>query len=294
MADERWEITPDDEEYPQSLFSLDPPPERLYGIGSVEALSERSLAIIGARRATPYGLTVAEMGGRIAAECGIAVVSGGAMGCDAAALRSAQAVGGVTIVVPGTGADTVYPSSSRDVFERAPVSGGCVVSLERWGTQPHRYAFPKRNRVIAALAEALLVTEAGERSGTSSTAECAADLGRSVYAVPGSIFAPESVGSNRLIVSGAAPIASEEDLETRISLDYGVMRLTAGTHRRDLGRILSALVASPMRPDDLANRLGKPPLEILMALSDYEASGVVVRLPDGRYAPSREVYVSQG
>lgn len=293
MTQERWEITPSDELYPASLKDLDNPPKRLYGLGDPTALASSSLAIIGARKATPYGLAVAEMAGRIAAECGITVVSGGAMGCDASALRAAQLAGGVTVVVSGTGADRPYPRTSRDVFEGAPKGGGCVVSLERWGSPPVPYAFPKRNRVIAALCEALLVSEAGERSGTSSTADCAAGLGRSIYAVPGSIFSPESVGSNRLIGEGAAAIASEEDLEMRISLDFGAVRLMAGGQRRELGRILSALVASPMRPDDLANRLGEPALSVLVALSDYEASGLVVRLPDGRYSPSRECLVSR-
>lgn len=293
MASERWEIAGDEERYPRMLQDLDTPPARLYGIGNEAALHSRCLAIIGARRATPYGLAIAEMAGRIAAECGITVVSGGAMGCDAAALRAAQRAGGTTIVVPGTGADVVYPESSRDVFEGAPKTGGCVVAIERWGAQPIPYRFPKRNQVIAALSEALLVCEAGTRSGTSSTAECAASLDRNVYAVPGSIYAPESVGANRLIAEGAAPIVSEEDLELRISLDFGVVRLVGGAVARKMDRVMSALVAMPMRPDDLANRLGLGALEMIMALSDYEASGLVVRLPDGRYAPSKEFYATQ-
>lgn len=287
----RWELTPQDDTYPETLQDFDTPPKRLYGIGSPEVLSSRCLAVIGARRATPYGLTVAEMAGRIAAECGITVVSGGAMGCDAAALRAAQLAGGTTIVIPGTGADYVYPATSRDVFDHAP-NNGCILSLEDWGTPPRPYNFPKRNHIIAALSEVLLVAEAGERSGTSSTATCAAELGRTIYAVPGSIFSPESMGANRLIVEGALPIVSEEDLEMRISMDYGVIRLMSGGVRKDMGRIMSALVAMPMRPDDLANRLGETPLNMLMALSDLEANGSVDRLPDGRYAASRDFYVT--
>ena len=252
---ERWELTPEDGEYPHQLLDLERPPKCLYGIGSREVLSTRSLAVIGARRATPYGIAVAEMAGRIAAECGITVVSGGALGCDAAALRAAQRAGGSTI--------------------------------------PTRAGFPKRNRIIAALSEALMVAEAGERSGTSSTAECASSLGRTIYAVPGSIFSPESVGANRLIVDGALPIVSEEDLEMRISLDFNVMRLLSGGGSREFDRVLSALVAMPMRTDDLANRLGENPLELLMKMAELEASGVVTRLPDGRYAPSKETLLTR-
>lgn len=279
-----------DESYPRRLRDLERPPERLYVRGDPDALGQGGLAIIGARRATPYGIAIAEMAGRVAAECGVIVISGGAMGCDAAGLRGAQRAGGRTVVVSGTGADRVYPDSSRDVFEQAVRGGGCVTSIEPWGTPPLRHTFPKRNRVIAALCDSLLVAEAGQRSGTSSTAETAAEIGRRLYAIPGSIFSPESMGANRLIAEGASIIASEEELEVQIALDFQVTRLVSPGTTRSQSRVMSALVASPMRPDDLANHLGVTPLEILRALSDYETLGLVTRLPDGRYSPSREAF----
>lgn len=286
MEERRQVIMSSEELYPERLGELAGAPSMLYVRGDPEILGGGGLSVIGARRATPYGLAVAEMAGRIAAECGITVISGGAMGCDAAALRGAAQAGGKTIVIPGTGADVVYPASSKDVFDYAASGGGCVVSLENWGSPPLPYGFPRRNRVIAALCDSLFVAEAGERSGTSSTAETAAELGRRLYAIPGSIYSPQSLGANRLIAEGAAIIASEEDLEMQISLDFGVGRLMRQGVRRQGGRVLSALTASPMRPDDLANRLGVPALDVLRTLSDYEASGLVARLPDGRYAPS--------
>lgn len=288
----RYEVRLGDAAYPASLEDLESPPDVLYVVGDPAALSERSISIIGARRATPYGLAAAEMAGRVAAECGVTVVSGGARGCDAAGLRAATKAGGRTVVVSGTGADIAYPKSSCDVFSAA-ANNGCVVSLAPWGTQPQPWAFPKRNRIIAALAQALYVTEAGERSGTAITADFAEEIGRSIYAVPGSIFSPESLGSNRLIANGAAIIVSEEDLETRIALDFGVTRLVMQGQGYHPSRVLSALRASPMRPDDLANRLGKEPLEILRMLADYEASGVVTRLMDGRYAVSRDMLLTR-
>lgn len=291
MGDRRCVLERGRDGWPGRVDELDRPPGRLFVVGDPAALGCAGLAVIGARKATPYGLSVAEMAGRIAAECGIVVISGGAYGCDAAALRGAQGAGGLTVIVSGTGADRPYPDSSRDLFEHASREGGCVVSLEPWGSPPLPYTFPKRNRIIAALCHALLVAEAGERTGTSSTADAAAELGRHVYAVPGSIFSPESLGANRLIASGAAIIASEEDLEVQISLDFGVSRLVCPGLDRHSGRIMSALVASPMRPDDLANRLGMPALEVLRALADYEAIGMVSRLPDGRYSPSRDLFL---
>ena len=282
-----------DERYPAMLLDLSSPPERLYCKGSPEALSRPSISIVGARRATPYGVAAAKMAGRIAAECGLVVVSGGAMGCDSAAARAALDAGGSTVVVSGCGADRVYPRSSRDVFERAAEGAGVVVSLEPWGSPPRRYAFPKRNRVIAALSEATFVVEAGLRSGTMGTASVASELGRRLYAVPGSIFSPESAGTNRLIADGAAIVCCEADLESCISLDFDRLRLLEQSMPSESSRMMSALVAQPLRADDLANRFEESVLTVLRALGDYEARGWVVRLRDGRYAPSEEFLLAR-
>lgn len=291
---QRWELTPASQLYPKGMREMENPPQTLYGRGDPEVLGSKCLAVIGARQATPYGLALASMAGRIAAESGITLVSGGALGCDAAAGRGALDAGGRSIVVSGVGADCIYPKSSADVFERSLRQGGAVVAIAPWGSPPQPFAFPARNKVIAALSMAVLVTEAGERSGTMSTALAAAELGREIYAAPGSIFSPESRGANNLIRDGAHIVASEADLEMLISRDFGVLRLLqerVPTHR---GRVLSALVASPMRADDLANHLGMEPLELLRILSDYEIGGVVTRLPDGRYAPTQETLLHSG
>ena len=281
------------EEYPTKLEELPKPPERLFCRGSAEVLSRPSISIVGARRATPYGIAAAKMAGRIAAECDLVVVSGGAMGCDSAAARAALDAGGETIVVSGCGADRIYPRTSRDVFEGAVEHGGAVISLEPWGSPPRRYAFPKRNRVIAALSEATFVVEAGLRSGTMGTASVAAELGRRLYAVPGSIFSPESAGTNRLIADGAAIVCCEADLESCISLDFDRLRLLEQKVPGEASRLMSALAAQPLRADDLANRFEESVLTILRALGDYEAKGWVVRLRDGRYAPSEEFLLAR-
>jgi len=288
-----WDVRIGDEDYPKSLLSLESPPDVIHGVGCVEALSTMCLGVIGARLATPYGMATASMAGRVAAESGITLVSGGAMGCDVAALRGALDAGGRAIVVSGVGADRVYPKSSRDVFERAPQQGGAVIALAPWGAQVHRFAFLRRNSVIAALSTALVVCEAGQRSGTTSTALAATELGREVYAVPGSVFSPESQGANALIRDGAHIITSESDLELLISRDFGVLRLVQERPASPRGRVISALVASPMRADDLANHLGMAPLELLRILADYEVAGAVRRLPDGRYAATEETLLGQ-
>lgn len=265
----------------------------VYVLGDPALLGEECLSVIGARKATPYGIAVAEMAGRISAECGLVTVSGGAVGCDHAATRAALDAGGRTIIVTGSGADVVYPRSSADIFRDCLDSGGAVVALEPWGRGPRRYAFPRRNVVIAALSRSLFVTEAGVRSGTMSTADAALAMDRMVYAIPGSIYSPNSQGTNRLIADGAMIISCEADLETRIALDYNKLHLGAATEGTwSGGKVISALVASPSRLEELSQALGESPLTVLDAISDYEAKGVVERLPDGRYSVTAEAYRS--
>lgn len=291
MDKDRYLIRPSDTCYPELLKDLERAPE-LYVLGDPDILGTETISIVGARRATPYGLAVSEMAARISAECSLTVVSGGARGCDHAASRSALDAGGRTIIVSGVGADLVYPPDSADIFFDAVERGGAIVSLERWGTDVRRHQFPKRNRIIAALSRSLFVAEAGLRSGTMSTAEAAAELCRRLYAVPGSIFSPASSGSNSLIRSGADIICDERDLEQVISSDYGVLRCVTHRTGRPCGDVLSALLASPLRPQELAERLNKDVLTLIKTLSEYEVLGMVVKLPDGRYAPSKDAYLS--
>ena len=281
-----WVVERGSNEYPRVLEELGEPPELIYGIGSVEALAGPSVSIVGARRATPYGLSIAAMAARVAAECGLSVVSGGALGCDHAAGMSSINAGGRSVVVSGCGADVVYPRSSRDLFEQTVSGGGAVISLVPWGRGPRRWSFPRRNQVIAALSKVLVVTEAGARSGTLSTAEAAIELDRIVYAIPGSIFSPNSSGTNRLIAEGARIIPDEQSLSVSIALDYGLTRL-ARPCCREGGPVISALLASPSRPDELAERLNEGVLTLMRTLTDYEARGIVERLPDGRYTPTQ-------
>ena len=286
MSGGRWELARGSEGYPPALEDLEGPPAAVFGIGDPLALLGPCISVVGTRRPTPYGTAVAQMVGRVAARCGLVVVSGGARGCDYAAGRAALDAGGRTVVVAGCGADRVYPSSSADLFRDAAGSGSCVVSIERWGTAPLRYTFPKRNRVIAALSRSLVVTEAGLPSGTFSTAGCAAELGREVYAVPGSIFSPNSAGANRLIETGAAIVADEVALEMRITMDYGLMLLRSEHAPRRDPPIMAALVASPARPEELAAEMGEEVLTVVRNLANYESTGLARRLPDGRYAPT--------
>lgn len=287
---ERWILTRGDDYYPKCLEDLHSPPRVLYGIGDPTLLSAPMLSVIGARRATPYGIAIAEMTARVAVDCGVTVVSGGAMGCDFAAGMSALSAGGKTIVVLGCGADVIYPRSSEPLILAAQEQG-VVLSLDSWKTPPRRFAFPRRNAIIAALGSVLVVTEAGIRSGTMTTAEAAIDLGRTLYAIPGSIFSPTSAGTNRLISEGARIISDESSLAVSLALDFGTVARAQKDQTSPKSRIVSALLASPSRPEELAMRLGEDILTLMRTLTDFEASGIIQRLPDGRYTPTREYHL---
>lgn len=281
--------------YPPGVLDLANAPKRLYMLGNPEALQGPAIAIVGTRRPTPYGIALTELAAELAVESGITVVSGGAIGCDQAAGMKALACGGVHAVVLGCGADVIYPSSSRELIDKTLEAGGAVVSIAPWGTKPQRFLFPQRNRVIAALSEAVFIGEAGMPSGTFSTAEAAMELGREVLVAPGSVFSPESRGANYLISVGACCITDEESLEIALSRIFGVLRHPHGPLREVESadpreqRVLRGLAASPMRSEDIARLAGLDARGCLEFLSDLMISGRVEQLIDGRYALTKEV-----
>lgn len=294
VCDDKLELTPEDLAYPKSLLDLPDAPKRLYVRGDPSILSWPSLAVIGTRQATPYGFAATELAVRIAVKSDIVIVSGGAIGCDQCAGWEAIRCGGRHIVVLGCGADVVYPASSAELVDRTLETGGAVVSLVPWGADPRPYLFPRRNRIIAALSRAVFVGEAGLPSGTFSTAEAADSIGREVLAVPGSIYSPNSRGTNYLITSGACCIADEESLEMAISRIFGTLRFShapVSAPKLDdprANRLLDALTASPMRSDEVARLLTLQSRDCLEFLSNLIVSGVIEQLVDGRYAPTKE------
>lgn len=292
--DSRLVIERGDATYPAGLLELPDAPQRLYVRGSVDVLDHPGLAIVGTRRPTPYGIAATELAARVAVEAGLSVVSGGAVGCDQAAGLETLARGGRHVIVLGGGADVIYPASSGKLIEQTVASGGAVVSIAPWGTRPMRYLFPRRNRIIAALSQAVFVGEAGMPSGTFSTAEAAIDLGHEVLAVPGSIFSPQSRGANYLIGIGACCIADEEALELALSRIFGYLRSSRARGPEHLSddprveRVLRALVSSPLRSDDIARLLGLDARGCLEFLSCLMVEGRIEQLVDGRYAATKE------
>jgi DNA processing protein len=200
----------------------------------------------------------------------------------------------VSIAVMAGGADVVYPRSAHEQLGRIAVSGA-VVSEHAWGKEPLRWMFRTRNRIIAGLSVAVLVTEAAVGSGTFSTAEYADDAGRDVLVVPGSIFAPECAGANRLIRQGAIAITEVDDLRAALEPVLGPVKKDAidevassfGVQGTETDPLLAAIVANPQRPDDLARGLGLDIVTVARRLGRLEADGRIERYRDGRYGIGR-------
>jgi DNA processing protein len=280
-----WRIDRGDPGYPECLESTPQPPEILWGMGD-PLLLRPGLAVIGARRATPYGLSCARMFAGWAAEHGVVVVSGGAVGCDRAAHEAALEADGATVAVLGCGPDVDYPRDGDGLMRRIRESGAVIAELP-WGVGPRAYHFPKRNRLIAGLAKAVLVVEAALPSGTFSTADHALAADREVWAVPGSVLYSGCRGSNTLLTQGALPICDVSDLATALTR-LGLCRdafAQACVLPRATDRLAAALLADPMRPDDAAFALRTDVVTVMRQVSALEQEGVVRRYPDGRYGP---------
>lgn len=299
LEGERFEMTSSDKGFPDALKSIPRPPERLYGVGSASALRE-GLAVVGARRATPYGRSAAKRFASQAAERGIVVVSGGARGCDAVAHEAALAAGCPTVAFLGGGCNKVYPAENAGLFQRIVDGGGAVVSEREWDFPPQPYTFRERNRLIAGLARATLIVEAGLPSGTFSTADEALAAGREVWVVPGAITSENSRGANRLLYQGALPIVDDEAFADALFSAFGILKsaeAAPGERPCEQGAptaeeaVLAALRAEPLGMEALRGIArdacpGRDPLTWLMVwLATAQRDGLIAQYPDGRYGP---------
>jgi DNA processing protein len=289
----RW-IEPGTTDWPERLNHLEHAPRGFWQLGSVGPTAP-SVAVVGSRRATFGGVEIAQSIGRELAAAGIQVVSGMALGIDAAAHAGALDAGGTTVAVLGCGIDVCYPSRHADLRARIAATGS-VITEEPAGTPPLKYNFPRRNRIIAALAHAVVVVEATERSGALSTARWAADLGREVLAVPGSIRARQSSGTNLLIRDGARPFLGVGDLfdaveELREVAPGGAPEAVPQSARAGLERfspplreILARMGMQPVHPDQVGTALGLSPSVVAARLGALELAGAVMSLPGGLVA----------
>ncbi len=205
-------ITPDESKFLQSLSTIAKPPKSLHFIGKLPETEVKTVAIVGTRKPTAYGKEVAERVSRELSQAGIVVVSGLALGIDGIAHRACVAAGGTTIAVLGNGLASVYPSSHRELAAQIIKSGGALLSEYEPTAPALPHQFLERNRLVSGLADAVIVVEAAARSGTLSTAAHALEQGREVFAVPGNITSPLSLGCNALIKQGAIPLTSTQDV----------------------------------------------------------------------------------
>jgi len=271
-----------DAAYPAALAAITDPPPVLWARGNLAALSRPAVAIVGSRAGTPYGLSVAE---RLAADLaarGLVVVSGLARGVDSAAHRGALAVNGSTLAVLGSGADVVYPAEHRDLARRIEADGAVLSELVP-GTPPRKPFFPLRNRVISGLSRAVLIVEAGEKSGSLITARCALEQGREVLAVPGNVLSGRNRGGHALLRDGAKIVESADDILEELSVRVPGRPAPASlTGPEDL--VLRSLPAGEACDlDAIADRTGLPSPRLLPRLFELEMQGLVRRVGGGRF-----------
>lgn len=276
-------LTLSDADYPRALLDCADPPSLIYLKGRAEILNRQGLAIVGSRNPTPQGESDAFAFAQTLAAAGLSIVSGLALGIDAAAHRGALAGDGFTVAVIGTGADRIYPARNRELAH-AICHRGAIVSEFPLGTPPLPANFPRRNRLIAGLSQGCLVVEAAARSGSLITARLAADAGREVFAVPGSIHSPLSKGCHQLIRQGAKLVESAQDVLEELRLPAPAT--TPGPTTiivPESEALLRALGHDPCDIDTLAARACLTPDALLAMLLQLELEGHVASLPGGRY-----------
>jgi DNA processing protein len=286
---DRHIITLADENYPRSMLEIGDPPPLLYAIGRAELLQRPSLAVVGSRNASAQGERNAESFAKSLSDAGLTIVSGLALGIDAAAHRGGLAGASSTVAVLGTGIDTVYPRRNAELAG-AIAAGGCMISEYPLGTAPAAQNFPRRNRLISGLSRGCLVVEAALASGSLITARTAAEQGREVFAIPGSIHSPVSRGCHALIKSGAKLVESADDVLAELagfrSSGYASTLAAPGPEPGEdgpAGGLLTHMGHDPVDVDSLCQRAGMSAEQVSSELLRLELDGRVTVLPGGLY-----------
>jgi DNA processing protein len=282
-------VTLDDPAYPPALLTMPDPPPLLYIKGRLNLLHGRAVALVGSRSATPQGVEDAERFARELSVAGVTVVSGLALGIDGAAHRGGLSGVGGTVAVIGTGADLVYPAAHHALARQIAVQGAI---LSEWplGTPARAANFPQRNRLIAGLVSGVVIVEAAMRSGSLITARLANEMGRDIFALPGSIHAPLSRGCHRMIKQGAKLVETPDD----VLEELGFARLAAARPPAPPGppappvnseaqRLLTALGHAPTTLEILATRTEMEDAALQATLLQLELAGQVTALPGGRF-----------
>lgn len=275
-------VTLGDPAYPDALLHTADPPLLLYAQGRTELLNRAGIAIVGSRNATPQGVANARAFAAHLGGAGLVIVSGLARGIDGAAHEGALDAGGSTIAVVGTGLDRVYPRAHLALAHRIGREG-LIISEYPLGTPPLNAHFPQRNRIIAGLCCGTLVVEAAVQSGSLITARLAAEAGREVFAIPGSIHTPQARGCHALIRQGAKLVDSAQDILEELRPALGTpARAPSPDATQDAPAgdpLLEAMGFDPVPLDALVDRTGRPAAELNARLLELELSGEVARMP---------------
>lgn len=276
--------------YPRLLLEIHDPPPVLYVRGTLTEEDEWAVAVVGTRRASNYGREVTRRLAAGLARSGITIVSGLARGIDGVAHRAALEAGGRTIAVFGCGIDRIYPPEHRKLAKQI-AAHGALISDYPLGTPPEGRNFPPRNRIISGLSLGVLVTNAGKSSGALITAEFAAEQGRDVFAVPGSILTQGSVGTNELIRNGAKLVAKPEDILEELNLTM----VAEQTKARQLlpeddteAAVLEYLSGEPTHVDELQQQMEMSISQVTSTLAMMELKGMVRQVGGMKYVVARE------
>lgn len=276
-------ITLADGAYPQALLEIPDPPPLIYVKGRLDLLNRPGFAIVGSRNATAQGIANAEAFAAALSNAGLTIISGLALGVDAAAHRGGLDGSSSTVAVVGTGLDTVYPARNRDLAHRIAAQG-TLLSEFPLGTPGVAANFPRRNRLICGLSKGCLVVEAAISSGSLITARLATDQGREVFAIPGSIHSPLSKGCHALIKQGAKLVESAQDVLEELGLLQTVAPVAgAAPETTDDHPLLAHIGFDPVDIDTLQQRSGLAIDVLNTALTDLELAGLVESLPGGRW-----------
>ena len=284
-------LTWDNSDYPSLLRQIPAAPPVIFVRGGFEPVDQWAVAIVGTRRLSAYGRLVAHDLATGLARNGITIVSGLARGIDGVAHRAALEADGRTIAVMGCGIDRVYPPEHRDLAHAIVAGQGALVTDFPLGTEPSSANFPARNRLISGLSLGVLVIEAGVRSGALITARFALEQDREVFAVPGNINSPVSVGANRLIQQGAKLVTGIEDILEELNLRMAGEQAAAQVVLPDSAEeaaLLSQLSTQPLHVDDLGRLTGMPSYLISSTLTMMELKGMVQQVGGMNYVRLRE------
>jgi DNA processing protein len=281
----------DDEAYPQYLKQIDQPPPVIYVKGNLLPEDDWAVAVVGTRRITAYGRQVSSELSGFLSRNGITVVSGLARGVDSVAHETALTNGGRTIAVLGCGVDRIYPPENRQLAEKM-IAQGAIISDYSPGTPPDSANFPPRNRIISGLSRAVVVVEAGQESGALITASFALDQGREIFAVPGSIYAPQSKGANRLIQQGAQPLMDFaqilETLNIKQAPQQQALRMVFPANETE-AELLGVLSMEPAHIDEIGHAIGLPIDQVSATLTMMELKGMVHNVGGMNYILAREI-----